>query len=145
MVHMWIPTFLLTPKVSMSSQGKKNGFWVVSSFLEGRKHSSFLGILFLFHLVTRNKNYAIQSSNGVHQATKQKSQNNKTIFLKFFSRRKYFCLHQKICFIPFGLKIRKLWKILFFTQSNHLLQKITFKIHFKLNFYNFSKNQLHMV
>jgi len=59
----------------------------------------------------------------------------KTI-LEFFSHRLYFCLHVKLWFIPFVM--RKLWTILFFRPLKHLLEKITCRIYFWMQFLQFN-------
>jgi len=52
----------------------------------------------------------------------------------FFSSKIYFCLHTKLQFILLELVMRKLWTILFFGQSKHLLEKIAYGVQFLMQF-----------
>jgi len=119
-------------------------FWKLSLNIE--KHISFMGIYIFFQLVPGNKSYTQISSN-------QGNGDNNFFFeiwisfsWMYPSCRLYFCLCVKLWFIPFGFVMRKLWTILFFGQLEHLLEKITFRIHFWMQFLQFfKKNFLHVL
>jgi len=77
--------------------------------------------------------------------SKQEMGGNKFFFAKFdfyfFIIEYSFCLNGKFWFIPFGFVMRKLWTILFFGQLKHLPEKITYRIHFLMQFLQFFKKR----
>jgi len=78
--------------------------------------------------------------------SKQKKKSTKTwVYIYFFIFFIFFIDHifvyMKLWFIPSRLVMWKLWTILFFRQSKHLLTKITYRIHFWIQFLQFKKKK----
>jgi len=106
-------------------------FWhdFLKLFWKMEKLIIFMQISIFFQLMPGNKSYAQISLKQGHGGNKQNSN----------FQIDYFFLHRKLWFIPFVFVTRKLWTILFFRQLEHLLEKITYRIHFRMQFLQFKK------
>jgi len=81
----------------------------------------------------KNKSYATVSPKSSLVDNTIKTQ--KIDFFSFFLSTS----EASIWFILFGLIMRKLWTILFFGQSKHLIEKTTYIIYFWVHFSQFSQ------
>jgi len=73
--------------------------------------------------VSGSKSHAILSTISTSLGNKRNTQKFEINFLRFVPCRSYFCLFEKLGFIPFGLMMQKLWNILISKELKHLVEK----------------------
>jgi len=124
----------LTSKVPVSEWGTL-GFWVGLcelnfwySFLKHLKRHEitldFWKYNFYFNLVCINKSYAtLCPKKVVQRALQKKSQKIEFFQILIFFSKIIFCLHVKLCFILFGLVMRKIWTVWFGDNLSIFLKK----------------------